>query len=107
MEAPQDLVEIRQALVAQWGIVAASGPDDWEVLLEALTQRVGHLLLHNPNKLLTALYILDISEKRYLQALDQPTHLDRAHDLARAILERETEKIRTRQRYGKPPDELA
>jgi hypothetical protein len=103
METGEEAAEIRRELVTQWGVrmpVVTAAEDEWTIVLAALRERVADLLARNPQKLLTALYILDISEKRYLQALDQPTQADRAHDLALAILERETEKIRTRRMYG-------
>jgi len=98
------LQETEAALATRWQLPQRRAPEqagDWSILLAALRERIAHLMIHNPRKLMTALYILDISEQRYLQALDQPTHEDRAHDLAQAILERETEKIATRRRYAR------
>jgi hypothetical protein len=96
------LEEARRELVAGWDIVIPTVDvhTTYNVLLHALEERIFDLLQHNPRKLTSTLYILDISERRYLQALDQPTMQDRAHDLARAVLERETEKIAMRQRYA-------
>ncbi|MBI2435731.1 MAG: hypothetical protein HYV26_22985 [Candidatus Hydrogenedentes bacterium] len=98
-------------LMSAWNIAPPTTQADaltWELLLEELQARVLHLLRYNPRKLLNALYILDISERRYLECMDQPTIEDRALELARAILERESEKIETRRRYaaqreGGPP----
>lgn len=109
MTTAATLEEARRELVAGWDIAIPDLDDartTYEVLLHALEERIYDLLQHNPRKLTNALYILDITERRYLQALDQPTMRDRAHDLAHAVLERETEKIAMRQRYAANSREL-
>jgi hypothetical protein len=116
----QDLIATHQQLVSQWQIVPKTREADrldYDLLLEELQERVLYLLQENPRKLMTALYLLDVSERRYAVAMDQPTMEDRAWDLARAILERESEKIITRRRYAEqsaqpeqgnlPPPEVA
>ena len=98
------IIVVRGQIADAWELSQGSaGASAWEAVLEELQERVMHLLRYNPRKLMSALYILDDSERRYLAALDQPTMEDRALDLARAILERETEKIETRRRYAQPP----
>ncbi|MBI1319693.1 MAG: hypothetical protein GC168_12205 [Candidatus Hydrogenedens sp.] len=100
---PDDwLPEASETLVRNWGVPveALDGPSDWDRVLHALTERVGYLLTHRPEKLATAMYLLDISEAEFAKALDQPSHADRAHALALAILHRETQKIRTRRAYA-------
>ncbi|MCC6144125.1 MAG: hypothetical protein IT368_09985 [Candidatus Hydrogenedentes bacterium] len=102
----EDLAEARQALVQQWGVQAQrvdKGTLDWEILVEALAERIEWLFKHDYNRLLTAVYILDISEARYKAALDQPGMTERARDLAEAILDRETQKIISRRRYAQQP----
>ena len=44
----------------------------------ALAERIGYLLRHRHEKLLTALYILDIGETAYNRAMEQDTMEDRA-----------------------------
>ena len=104
-----DLIqETRAVLVSSWQVQPSEvRPEDmtWQLLREELAGRILHLLKYNPNKLLTALYVLDISERRYTQAMEQPTMEDRAWDLAQAILERESQKIESRKRYAQPPRE--
>lgn len=99
----------RRELVSSWGVEIPDLDDPrtaYEILLHALEERILYLLQHNSRKLTNALYVLDVSELRYAQALDQPTMKDRARDLAHAVLERETEKIKVRQRYAANPDDL-
>ena len=103
---PTELEEARQILATRWGVQAQGGvgePSDYDLLLEVLTDRVGNLLAHRHQKLMASLYILDISEQRYNDAMNAPTHLKRAERLARAILERETEKIASRRKYAARP----
>lgn len=103
------LQELLPALQQGWGVRALPDeydPSDWEVVRRALEERVGLLLRQDPAKLATAMYILDISERRFAEAMDQPTHEDRAHALSCVIMERESEKIRTRWKYGGRREEI-
>jgi len=100
------LAATEQALVEQWQMAPLGlSPYDLnrQLLLEALSERVLYLLRHRPQKLLSALYILDVGEAAYNRAMEQDTMQDRAWALAVAIYDRETEKIVTRRKYGKPP----
>ena len=95
-----------QALALRWEMdppAVQEGPSAYAVLLEELAERVSFLLLHRHQKLMASLYILDISERRYRAAMAAETHAERAHELALAILERETEKIASRRKYSAAP----
>jgi len=101
-EAPRDwMPEIVAHLENEWGVAEADlrEPSDWDRVLDALTERVGHLLKYQPDRVASAMYLLDIRERDFAQALEQPSHEDRAHALALVIMNRETEKIRTRRQY--------
>jgi len=101
-EDSQYLPAVRAVLVQDWQVAlteSRADASDWEMLTEALAARILYMMNYRHERLMAALYILDISERRYLQAMDQPTQADRAHDLALAILERETEKIQSREKY--------
>ncbi len=103
------LKELLPALQQGWGlrpITDEHDGSDWEIVRQALEERVSLLLRRDPAKLATAMYILDISERRFAEAMDQPTHEDRAHALSCVIMERESQKIRTRWKYGGRPAEL-
>ncbi len=102
--ASEDWQHTRRDLVAQWGIESPELDEDldaYSILLKALEERIYELLLNNFSKLTSAVYLLDVSERRFALAMEQPTHEDRAHDLALAVMERETEKIAMRQKYAK------
>jgi hypothetical protein len=92
-----------KALVSQWEMAPLGlSPYDLnrQLLLEALSERIRYLLTYRPQKLLSALYILDVGEATYNRAMEQDTMEDRAWALAEAIYDRETEKIKLRQKYS-------
>ena len=93
-----------RALEANWNVeLGGVSPFDLnrQMLLEALSERILDLLRKRPEKLLSALYILDIGETVYRQAMEQDTMQDRAWALAVAVYDRETEKIRLREKYAR------
>lgn len=109
------VADTRAAIAPQWSVppVAVRPEDDtWQALREELAARILELLRNRPQKLLTALYVLDLGERAYAGAMDQPTMEDRAWHLAQAVLERESRRVATRRRYGggaaeaPPPDAL-
>ena len=103
------LAATEAALVEQWQIAPLGlSPYDLnrQLLLEALSERILYLLQHQPQKILSALYILDVGEAAYNRAMEQDTMHDRAWALAEAIYDRETEKIEMRRKYGGSGDML-
>ena len=109
MNSPEPSSPDFQALVTvlnkDWGVSSPSGGtplSDWETVRAALEERILELLRRNPQKLATAMYLLDIQERRFAEAMDQPTMEDRAHALSCVVMERESEKIRTRWKYSRP-----
>ncbi|GEM_PF-304630 len=72
-------------------------------LLQLLADRIAYLATHNPEYLFSLLYRNDIAEEKIAQALslDQPQPANIA--LARLVLERQKERLATRQRYQSPP----
>lgn len=105
MNEESSLVEAtRQALMENWRVeIGAVSPFDVnrQLLLEALSERILDLLRNRPEKLLSSLYLLDIGEGVYQQAMEQDTMQDRAWALAVAVYDRETEKIRLREKYAR------
>lgn len=104
---PAHLAETQQALVEHWRVRGTESETlNWELLLDTLEERILDLLKNNPNKLLGTLYVLDISERTYNEAMRQDGMEARAHALAEAILRRESQKIETRRRYTPRPPEI-
>lgn len=93
------LADTRDALVERWH-VRPDAESNWDILLEALAERILGLLRDNPDRLFSALYVLDISERVSREAMTAPTIQDKAKALAKAILDRETQKIATRRKYA-------
>lgn len=97
-----DLTATQEALVKNWAIVPIAPESEGfgrEALLEALKQRVLYLIQHDFNRLLTAMYILDVAEDRFKNAMATPGLDNAAGAVAEVILEREMQKVITRQKY--------
>ncbi len=68
-------------------------------LLEYLTKQVNYLLDHDLNRLLNALYRIDIPEQKTKELLQNSKQGEIASGIARAIIQREKQKVITRQKY--------
>ncbi|WP_436515488.1 hypothetical protein [Ekhidna sp. To15] len=75
------------------------GENDFDRLEEWLTKQVNYLLDHDLNRLLNALYRIDIPEDRTKELLQGSKQGEIARNLALAIIEREKQKVITRQKY--------
>ncbi len=73
---------------------------DEEAVLRLFTQRVEELLRDNKDLLLSSLYRLDVEEDKIQQALRSTDTLP-ARALAILILDRQKERLKTRQAYKK------
>ena len=76
-------------------------PDEnaFDRLEKYLTKQVNYLLDHDLNKLLNALYRIDLSEAKVKELLHASEQGMIASNLARAIIEREKQKVITRLKY--------
>lgn len=70
----------------------------WEALEAWLTERVAYLLDRETERLFQALYRIDVSEQ-LVHEIMSGTPSDIARNLARAIIEREKQKVITRAKY--------
>ena len=75
------------------------GENDFDRLLVWLTKQVNHLLDHDLNRLLNALYRIDIPEHQTKKILQDSKQGEMARNLALAIIDREKQKVLTRQKY--------
>jgi hypothetical protein len=89
---------IQQALS---GILALEPTQKYTLqeLTELLAVQVNHLLQTNFEQLVNLLYRIDVSEKALKQLLAQNPKADAGHIIATLIIERQLEKIKTRQQY--------
>lgn len=104
MEA-QDLQDVHHALVQQWGIGALEpGCVARDALIEALGRRVDFLMKHDHERLLYGMYMIDVSEQRFSDAIKLPEKDRPGLVIAELILEREIEKMESRKRFASPED---
>ena len=72
---------------------------DDDRLVTFLSNQVNYLLDHDFNKLLNALYRIDIPENKVKELLHSSKQGEIAKNIAIAIIEREKQKVITRQQY--------
>ena len=89
---------LQKAIVQQWNVPSDTGLMHHE-LLDALTLQVSRLIDTDINRLMTAMYTLDINESRFADAMGLPDKDMAARAVAELILEREIQKMETRQQY--------
>lgn len=75
------------------------GDNGFDRLEDFLTNQVNYLLDHDLNRLLNAMYRIDIPEQKTKELLQSSTQGEIARNIARAIIEREKQKVFTRQKY--------
>ncbi|MEP1032930.1 hypothetical protein [Ekhidna sp.] len=75
------------------------GKNGFDRLEDFLTKQVNYLLDNDLNRLMNALYRIDIPEQRAKELLHDSQQGQIARNLARAIIEREKQKIIMRQKY--------
>ena len=74
-----------------------------DILISLLSERIGQLLDQDVQGLILLLYRLDIAENKVRQILSPGTK-DPARDLATLILQRQLEKIKSREKYSTDQD---
>lgn len=94
-----DTDDLRTALVQGWNVTEA---DD---IVESLRRRVAFLLKHDRPRLISSLYLLDVSESKAQEALACVLPDESAAKLADCILEREIQKVETRKKYRRERSE--
>src|ERR1700676_4982289 len=68
-------------------------------LQEKLKQHINHLIQHDFEKLVTLLYRIDVSEIKLKELLQQNANKDAAEIIAKLIIERQMQKIKTRNQF--------
>ena len=101
-EDPLRLGELRKAFPEEHaGPSSADEEANWRLLVEAMAGRVLAMLRDRPQKLFSAMYMLDVPERACREALAAGTLEEQAHTLAELILLREAEKEASRRRYAR------
>ena len=88
--------DIRPALAKRWGLAPEVSDAN---LISELAHRVAWLMKHDYQRLLNAVYLLDIPERRFNEASSLPTNEATARSLAELIIQRERQKLESRRRY--------
>jgi hypothetical protein len=70
-----------------------------------LCEKINQLILHDFNALVNILYRMDVSEQKLKKMLQQNTNEDAAAVIASMIIEREAQKVKTREPFKKSSDE--
>ena len=101
----EDLQDVHRTLVQQWGIWPLGEKQiAWDAILDELGRRVEFLLKHDFERLMSCMYMIDISEQRFSEAVKSPEKDRPARAIAQLILEREVEKMESRKRYTRMED---
>lgn len=104
MQSPIDK-EFRESLQTGWAIQVRDS-DTEDELLHILSQRINALIECNFPLLISLLYRIDISEKKLKQLLQEHKNTDAGNIIAHLILEREKQKIKSRQQYNRRDDSI-
>ena len=80
------------------------GPVERTDLKENLQIYINHLLVNDFHKLISVLYRVDVSEKKLKQMLRENPQTDAALLITQLLLERQQEKIRSKQSSKKDDD---
>lgn len=86
------------SLTREWPL-APLQTDSEQAILDALSTAINELILHDQHRLMAILYRIDVSEARIRQWLGQYKGVDASRIIAQLILDREKEKIRTREEW--------
>jgi hypothetical protein len=88
---PESFVPVRQSISR-------------EFIKTKLTGIIGYMLEHEFEKLCNTMYRLDVSEHKFREVLSGSNQEDIAGDIADLVIDREIQKVKTRQLYKKSKD---
>lgn len=71
----------------------------YEEMINKLTSFINDLINHDFSQLVSLLYRIDVPEKKLRQVLDATNGKDAASVIATMIIERQLEKIRSREKF--------
>jgi hypothetical protein len=77
--------------------IEPSATISFQELQEKLTERISHLINNDFEALVNLLYTVDVNETRLRSLLKE--HTNTAHVIAELIIERQMQKIKTRQEF--------
>lgn len=101
-----DLVKIERLIADELG-VAIPNSASLDDLKNALASKFNELINTDFNYLIQLLYRIDISEKKLKETLNQNKDKDAGKLLAELTIERQLQKIRTRQQYRRSDEDIS
>ena len=99
MENEKSLIAVAEELGLQLN-KDDPGPDK-----QVLIDRINYLVIHDFNKLVQLLYRMDVSEEKLNALLKQYAGRDAGEIIAALMIERELQRIRSRQQFKMKDDE--
>ena len=100
-----EITVVQQELEKLTGQELVRVTDGWSELRTALAVWVNELIQHDLSELIRVLYRVDISENKLKFLLREKVGEDAAYIIADLIIERQLQKIKTRQQFQQPPPE--
>ncbi len=94
-----DPKQLYDSLTREWPLAPLKDPDE-QAIFDTLSLAINDLILHDQHRLMAILYRIDVSESRIRQWLGQHKGVDASRIIAQLIIDREKEKIRTREAWG-------
>ena len=85
-------------------VTGALTPASKEALTRELERHINWMILHDFNGLVQILYRMDVDEKKLRGLLQQHGDTDAAYIIAALMIERQVQKIKTRQQFRSPDD---
>jgi len=76
-------------------------------LSQALAEKINELINNDFQKLISILYRIDVSESKLQQVLAANRQVDAGSIIADLIIERQKEKIRTREQFSKKDPDIS
>lgn len=98
---PQDLQKTAALLHKNWGLDAIN-VDSESALLAALKIQMQFLLENDFERLVQTMYRLDVSENKFLAAINLHTVEEKAEHLAKLVYQRELQRIAIWNKYSNP-----
>ena len=101
-----ELVKIERLIADELGVAIPNSAslDDLKI---ALASKFNELINTDLNHLVQILYRIDISERKLKETLNQNKDKDAGKLLAELTVERQLQKIRSREQYRKPDENIS
>ena len=99
MISQMDTSELAEGLSKELAI-ELPGKSSYEELQKVLAEHINHLIKNDFEKLVGLLYRIDVNEQKLKTLLQQYTNEDAGNIIALLIIERQEQKIRSRQQFS-------